>query len=139
MLFRRRQGDPDYPKEDRGRGSLDDYKFDLVPANSRVTIRLAGSDPHQDVLRDVAEAAEVETAIARRTDEEERTDAPMPVRLFADGRIVGPVGRVPRGLESVVSETLSRLDTAGKKPRIPVEVVRTRQGLRVDLLMGETR
>ena len=139
MLFRRRQGDPDYPKEDRGRGSLDDYKFDLVPANSRVTIRLAGSDPHQDVLRDVAEAAVVETAIARRTDDEERTDAPMPVRLFVDGRIVGPVGRVPRGLESVVSETLSRLDTAGKKPRIPVEVVRTRQGFRVDLLMGETR
>ncbi len=139
MLFRRRQGDPDYPKEDRGRGSLDDYKFDLVPANSRVTIRLAGSDPHQDVLRDVVEAAVVETAIARRTDDEERTDAPMPVRLFVDGRIVGPVGRVPRGLESVVSETLSRLDTAGKKPRIPVEVTRTRQGIRVDLLMGETR
>jgi len=139
MLFRRSQGDPDYPKEDRGRGSLDDYKFDLVPANSRVTIRLARSDPHQDVLRDVAEAAVVETAIARRTDDEERTDAPMPVRLFVDGRIVGPVGRVPRGLESVVSETLSRLDTAGKKPRIPVEVTRTRQGIRVDLLMGETR
>ena len=61
------------------------------------------------------------------------------ISIVVDGRIVGPVGRVPRGLESVVSETLSRLDTAGKKPRIPVEVVRTRQGLRVDLLMGETR
>jgi len=86
MLFRRRQGDPDYPKEDRGRGSLDDYKFDLVPSSSRVTIRLAGSDPHQDVLRDVADATVVETAIARRTDDEERTDAPMPVRLFAGTR-----------------------------------------------------
>lgn len=139
MLFRRRGGDPEFPKGDRGRGSLDDYKFDLLPANARVTIRLAGSDPHQDLLRDVAQAAVVETAIARRTDEEERTDAPLPVRLFADGRIVGPVGRVPRGLESVVSETLSRLDTAGKKPRIPVEVVKTREGIRVDLLMGETR
>jgi hypothetical protein len=139
MLFRRRGGDPEFPKEDRGRGSLDDYKFDLVPSNSRVTIRLAGSDPHQDLLRDVAQAGVVETAIARRTDEEERTDAPLEVRLFVDGRVVGPVGRVPRGLESAVSEALSRLDTAGKKPRIPVEVVQTRQGLRVDLLMGETR
>jgi hypothetical protein len=139
MLFRRRGGDPEFPKGDRGRGSLDDYKFDLLPANGRVTIRLAGSDPHQDLLRDVAQAAAVETAIARRTDEEERTDAPLPVRLFVDGRIVGPVGRVPRGLEGVVSEALSRLDTAGKKPRIPVDVVRTREGLRVDLLMGETR
>jgi hypothetical protein len=46
---------------------------------------------------------------------------------------------VPRGLEAVVNETLSRLETAGRKPRIPAEVVRTKQGLRVDLLMGETR
>jgi hypothetical protein len=139
MLFRRHGGDPEFPKADAGRGSLGDYKFDLVPANSRVTLRLAGSDPHQDLLRDVAQAASVETAIARRTDEEERVDAPVPVRLFVDGRIVGPVGRVPRGLESVVGEALSRLDMAGRKPRIPVEIVRTRQGLRVDLLMGETR
>jgi hypothetical protein len=139
VLFRRRGGDPDFPKDDRGRGSLDDYKFDLLPANRNTVIRLAGSAPHQDVLATLLEADVVETAIARRTDEEERTDAPMPVRLFADGRIHGPVGRVPRGLESVVSETLSRLDIAGKKPRIPVEIVRTRQGLRVDLRMGETR
>ncbi|MGN6446711.1 hypothetical protein [Amnibacterium sp.] len=139
MLFRRRGGDPGFPKGDRGRGSLDDYKFDLLPAGSGTTIRLAGSDPHQDLLRDIADAVVIETAIARRTADEERTDAPIPVRLFIDGRIVGPVGRVPRGLEGVVAEALSRLDQAGRKPRIPVEVVRTRQGLRVDLRMGETR
>jgi len=139
VLFRRRGGDPEFPKGDRGRGSLDDYKFDLLPANKDVTIRVAGSDPHQDLLRDVAQSAAVETAIPRRTDEEERTDAPIVVRLFADGRIVGPVGRVPRGLEGPVNEALSRLDLAGRKPRIPVEIVRTRQGWRVDLLLGETR
>jgi hypothetical protein len=139
VLFRRRGGDPDFPKGDRGAGSLDDYKFDLLPSSSRVTIRLAGSDPHQDLLADLAQAAAVETAIARRTLEEERVDAPLPVRLFADGRIVGPVGRVPRGLESVVNEALSRLDSAGRRPRIPVEVTSTKQGWRVDLLMGETR
>jgi hypothetical protein len=139
MLFRRRGGDPDFPKPDRGRGSLDDYKFDLLPSSSRVTIRLAGSDPHQDVLRDLVDVEGLETAVARRTDEEERTDAPLPIRLFAQGRIVGPVGRVPRGLEGAVNEALSRLDMAGRKTRIPVVVVRTRQGLRVDLQMGSTR
>ena len=139
MLFRRRGADPEFPNGDRGLGSLDDYKFDLLPANARVTIRLAGSDPHQDVIQQAAEVERLETAIARRTQDEERTDAPMPVRLFAGGRIVGPVGRVPRGLEGVVNEALSRLDMAGRKPRIPVEIVRTKQGLRVDLRMGETR
>jgi hypothetical protein len=139
VLFRRRGGDPSFPKDDRGKGSLDDYKFDLLPANRNVTIRLAGSDPHQDLLRDLADAEVIQTAITRRTDEEERTDAPIDVRLFAEGRIVGPVGRVPRGLEGAVYEAISRLDTAGKKPRIPVEVVRTKQGWRVDLQMGDTR
>lgn len=140
MLFRRRGGDPEFPKGDRGEGSLDDYKFDLLPANGRVVIRLAGSDPHQDVLATAAEGDRVETAIPRRTAEEERTDAPMPVRLFVDGRVLGPVGRVPRGLEGVVNEALSRLDITGKRPRIPVEITRTRQGaLRVDLRMGATR
>jgi hypothetical protein len=139
VLFRRGGGDPEFPKGDRGSGSLDDYKFDLLPANSRTTIRLAGSDPHQDVLRDLVDVEVIETAIARRTAEEERTDAPIEVRVFANGRIVGPVGRVPRGLESVVNETISRLDIAGKRPRIPVELVRTKQGVRVDLRMGETR
>ena len=139
MLFRRGGGDPDFPKGDQGRGSLNDYKFDLLPSSKSVTIRLAGSDAHQEVLSGIAQAAAVETAIARRTDEEERTDAPIVVRLFAEGRIVGPVGRVPRGLEGPVNEALSRLDLAGRKPRIPVEVVRTKEGWRVDLQMGETR
>jgi hypothetical protein len=139
MLFRRRGADPTFPKGDQGRGRLEDYKFDLIPANKNVVIRLAGSDPHQDVLAAIADAEQVETAIARRTAEEERVDAPIDVRLFADGRIVGPVGRVPRGLEAPVSEALSRLDIAGRKPRIPVEVTRTKQGWRVDLLMGEIR
>ncbi len=138
-LRRRRGGDPEFPKGDQGSGSLDDYKFDLLPANGRVTIRLAGSDPCQDEIAKADEAGLVETAIARRTQEEERTDAPMDVRVFADGRIVGPVGRVPRGLEAVVNEAISRLEMTGRKQRIPVDVVRTRQGLRVDLLMGETR
>lgn len=139
MLFRRRGGDTEFPKGDQGRGSLDDYKFDLLPSNGHVTIRLANSDPYQEAIERADEAELLETAIARRTEEEERTDAPMTVRLFADGRVVGPVGRVPRGLEAVVSEAISRLEMTGRKQRIPVEVVRTRQGLRVDLLMGRTR
>ena len=139
MLFRRSGGDPAFPKGDQGSGRLEDYKFDLLPANSRVTIRLAGSDPYQDLLRDLVGVEPIETAVTRRTEEEERTDAPIEVRLFANSRIIGPVGRVPRGLEAAVNEALSRLDIAGRRPRIPVEVVRTRRGLRVDLLMGETR
>jgi len=139
MLFRRQAVDPQFAAGDQGSGRLEDYKFDLLPAKKGVTIRLAGSDPHQDLLRDLADLEVVETAIARRTDEEERTDAPIVVRLFADARIVGPVGQVPRGLEAPVLEAISRLDLAGRKPRIPVEVVRTKQGFRVDLRMGETR
>lgn len=137
--FRRRPTDPDCPKHDAGSGSLDDYSFDLRPANSRVRIRLAGSDPHQETIAMVAEASSIETAIAPRTAEEERTDARMPIRVFADGRVVGPVGMVPRGLEAVVSEALSRLDRAGVKARIPVGVASTRHGLRVDLLIGRLR
>jgi len=139
VLFRRGRGDPGFPKGDQGRGSLNDYKFDLLPAGASTTIRLAGSDLHQDLLRDLVGRDTIETAISRRTAEEERTDAPLQVRLFVDGRIVGPVGRVPRGLEGPVNEAISRLDMRGRKPRIPVEVKATRQGVRVDLLMGETR
>lgn len=109
-----------------------------MPGGSSTTIRLAGSDAHQDLIAAI-ESAEIETAIAHRTGEEERTDAPIPVRLFADGRVIGPVGEVPRGLEGPVSEAISRLELAGRKPRIPVAVVSTRHGLRVDLLMGRTR
>lgn len=139
MIFGRGNRDTTFPKGDQGKGSLSDYKFDLRPANGKVTIRLAGSDPYQDAIATVEGAEHVETAVGRRTDEEERTDAPMPVRLFADGRIIGPVGQVPRGLEAVVHEAISRLELEGRKARIPVQVVRTRQGLRVDLLLGRTR
>ena len=63
----------------------------------------------------------------------------MPVRLFADGRLLGPVGQVPRGLEGVVNEAISRLEMSGRKPRIPADIARSRHGLRVDLLIGRTR
>lgn len=138
MRFRRRPVDPRWGPRDQGSGSLDDYKFDLKPGSGGTTIRLAGSDQYQDLIAGI-EAAEIETAIARRTMEEERTDAPIPVRLFADGRVIGPVGEVPRGLEGPVSEAITRLELAGRRPRIPVAVVSTRHGLRVDLLMGRTR
>jgi hypothetical protein len=49
------------------------------------------------------------------------------------------VGSVPRGLESVVDETLRRLDDKGEKPRIPVKIVGKPGALRVQLLMGELR
>ena len=139
MLFVKKGADPGFPRGDQGSGSLDDYRFDLLPAGKSTVIRLAGSDPHQDVIGDAAAAEKVETAIPRRTVEDERVDAEMPVRLFVDGRIVGPVGRIPRGLEAVVNEALSRLDIAGRKPRIPADVVETKQGLRVELRMWETR
>lgn len=130
--------DTSFPKGDQGKGSLNDYRFDLTPTSRHITIRLSGSDPHQDAIATAQAAEKVETAISRRTADEERTDAPMPVRLFADGRIVGPVGMVPRGLEGVVNEAISRLEMSGRKPRIPVEITKTRDGLRVDLLMGRT-
>jgi hypothetical protein len=139
VIFRRGIRDTSFPKGDQGRGSLDDYRFDLVPAKNDVIIRLAGSDPHQDVIASAEGAEKIETAIGRRTADEERTDAPMPVRLFVDGRIIGPVGMVPRGLEGVVNEAISRLEIAGRKPRIPVEISRTHGRLRVDLQMGRTR
>ncbi len=137
MIFGRKPPG-DFPKHDSGSGKLDDYRFDLTPKSKSTVIRLAGSDPHQDDIRAVDTAEQLEAVIARRTDEEERTDAPMPVRLFADGRVIGPVGQVPRGLEGVVSEAVARLELAGRKPRIPADVARTRHGLRIDLLMGRT-
>jgi hypothetical protein len=138
VIFHRRSRDTSFPKGDQGNGSLNDYKFDLTPSSRHTTIRLAGSDPHQDVIATAEAAEKIETAISRRTPEEERTDAPTAVRLFVDGRIIGPVGMVPRGLEGVVNEAISRLEMAGRKPRIPVEIVKTRNGLRVDLQMGKT-
>ena len=78
--------------------------------------------------------------ISRRTLEDERVDAPTPVRLFAGGRVSGIVGSVPRGLEAPVDDALGRLAERGKPPRIPASIVTTRGGaLRVDLQIGETR
>jgi hypothetical protein len=138
MLFGR--GKPgDFPKHDAGKGSLDDYRFDLTPKSDKTVIRLAGSDPCQEAIEAADTAQQLEAVISRRTPDEERTDAPMPVRLFADGRVLGPVGQVPRGLEGVVNDAISRLEMSGRKPRIPADIARSRHGLRVDLLIGRTR
>jgi hypothetical protein len=133
--------DAAFPKNDRGSGSLDDYKFDLIPRSAKLRIQLAGSDPYQDELRTVLEenGSKVNTAGGQRTIEEERTDAPMELRLFTGRRVSGVVGTVPRGLEPAVAEALVRLERANKPLRIPAEIVTTRRGLRVELLMGQTR
>lgn len=129
------------PKDDRGSGSFDEYKYNLLPNSVRTILRLANSTPCQDELQRIIDSGEgeLETAISRRSPEEERTDAPMDIRLFSGSRVTGVVGTIPRGLEPVVDEALSRLDGAGKKARIPASVQKTRSGWRVDLLIGQTR
>ena len=133
--------DRSLPSDDRGSGSFDDYKYNLLPNKTRTTLRLANSAPYQTELQRIIDSgeSELETAISRRSAEEERTDAPMDIRLFSGSRVTGIVGRIPRGLESVIDEALSRLDGAGKKARIPASVQKTRSGWRVDLLIGRTR
>ena len=133
--------DTSLPKDDRGSGSFDDYKYDLLPTKAGTTLRLANSAPHQNELQRIIDSgeSELETAISRRSAEEERTDAPMDIRLFSGSRVTGVVGRIPRGLEPVIDEALGRLDGAGKKARIPASVQKTRSGWRVDLLIGRTR
>ena len=133
--------DRSLPSDDRGSGSFDDYKYNLLPNKTRTTLRLANSAPHQNELQRIIDNGELEleTAISRRSAEEERTDAPMDIRLFSGSRVTGVVGRIPRGLESVIDEALGRLDGAGKKARIPASVQKTRSGWRVDLLIGRTR
>ncbi len=134
-------GDESLPKTDRGSGSFDDYVGVLVPKNKKVTIRLANSDPHQDELAALAgEDPEVlSTATPARTLDQERVDAPIEVRVFSGKRVSGVVGVVPRGLESLYDEAVRRLDGRGAKPRIPVAVVQTKHGYRLDLLMGQTK
>ncbi len=127
-----------YPKSDAGSGSYRQYSYDLIPTNKRVTMRLAGSDPCQDELKRTG-TGDVEAFISKRTVEEERTDAPVAVRLFSDSRMTGVVGYIPRGLEAVALEAVARLENAGRQSRIPCTVVETRQGYRVDLLIGLTR
>lgn len=140
-FWRSKLHDESLPKHDQGSGSLDDYGYDLSAKNDRVTLQLADSDPHQDELKAILELAPeaATTAVSARSMAEERVDAPIPVRLFLGTRVSSVVGQVPRGLESVVDETLRRLEDRGEKPRIPVALVQTRHGIRVDLLMGRVR
>jgi hypothetical protein len=134
-------GFPDggFPKTDAGSGKLTDYRYNLMPNNKRVTLRLAGSDAYQDELIAMVEEPNIEGFAAPRTIEEERTDAPMPLRFFTGRRMSGIVGWVPRGLEPAVIEAVARLEAAGKSTRLPVEIVKAKGKLRVDILMGETR
>jgi len=125
--------------DDEGRGNFNNYRYDLAPKNKRVTITLAGSDPFQDEIARVAASGRdrIDTFIAKRTIEEERTDAPLVVRFFVDSRMSQPVGFAPRGLEAIVLETLSRLE-GSRNPRIPARIVKQGALWRVDLMMGET-
>lgn len=140
-FWKSRDVDESLPKNDRGSGSLDDYGWDLRAKNQRITLRLADSDPHQEELRGILELADVElaTAVSPRTLDEERVDAPVPVRLFLGTRVSGVVGTIPRGMESIFDETVRRLEDRGDKPRVPVEIVTTRHGARVELQMGRVR
>lgn len=133
--------DESLPKTDRGSGSFDDYIGVLVPKNAKVTMRLANSDPFQDELAALAgeDPELLTTATPARTLDQERVDAPIEVRIFSGRRVSGPVGFVPRGLESLYDEAVRRLDGRGAKPRIPVAVVQTKHGYRLDLLMGQTK
>lgn len=139
-LFRSSRGvDTSLPRDDRGFGSFDDYLYNLAPRSKRTKLVLANSNPYQDELREIAETAgeeTIETAISARTLQAEGQDAPIEVRLFTGRRVSGPVGMVPRGLESVVDETLRRLDDKGLKARIPARIEKRREGYRVVLLMG---
>ena len=124
---------------DDGRGTYNNYRYDLLPKNKRVTITLAGSDAFQDEIARIAEAGHdrVETFISKRTIEEERTDAPLAVRFFVDSRMSQLVGYAPRGLEPIVLETLSRLE-GGRITRIPARITQSGGRWRVELMMGET-
>ncbi|MBG6053929.1 hypothetical protein IWX81_000319 [Salinibacterium sp. CAN_S4] len=130
-----------FDRNDLGKGSLNQFRGVLVPINSRVRIRLAGSNQFQQELTDISESGETKltTATARRTQQQEGADTEIEVRLFTGSRVTGPVGFVPRGLESVMDEALSRLDISGQHQRIPVEIMRKRGLFRVELLIGQTR
>ena len=132
---------PAFDRNDLGKGSLSQYKWGLAPNNGRVRIRLAGSNPHQEELASLRDSTGgmLETAITRRNQQQDAEDAPIEVRLFTGSRVSGPVGWVPRGLEAVIDETLSRLDIEGRPTRIPAEIVRKGTVLRVELRMGETK
>jgi hypothetical protein len=122
---------------DSGSGKLGDYKYDLRPANKRVTITLADSDQFQEELASLIDEEGLVTFINSRTPEEERVDAPLPVRFFTGRRMTGPVGFVPRGLESAVIEALSRIEGRASN-RIPATIIKKGGKIRVVLLMGQT-
>jgi len=130
---------PSFERGDTGKGSFNDYRYALVPNNARVRLRLAGSNAAQETLAALHGEKNLETATPKRTLAQDAADEPIEVRLFTGARVSAPVGFVPRGLESVVDEALSRLDIAGRKQRIPVEIVFKRGVYRVELLMGQTR
>jgi hypothetical protein len=102
-----------------------------------VVIRLAGSDQYQEELAALAGEENLVTFINARTVEEERVDAPMPVRFFTGRRMSGIVGYVPRGLESAVIEALTRLEGRANN-RIPASIIKKGGKFRVVLLMGQT-
>jgi len=128
----------EFPKSDAGKGKLGDYRYNLVPNNKRVIITLAGSDAYQSELQELLGEDSLQSFIASRTIEEERVDAPMPVRFFTGRRMTGIVGWVPRGLEPAVIEALTRIENSANN-RIPIEIVKAKGKLRVNLLMGATR
>lgn len=132
---------PTHDRNDLGKGKLSQYRGVLVPNNARVRITLAGSNPFQHELREIVEsgASPLETAISKRSQQQEGQDAEIEVRLFTGSRVSPAVGWVPRGLESVVDEALGRLDMQGRKQRIPVQIVRKGGLYRVELLIGATR
>ena len=132
---------PTHDSNDLGKGKLSQYRGVLVPNNARVRITLAGSNPFQHELREIVEsgASPLETAISKRSQQQEGQDAEIEVRLFTGSRVSPAVGWVPRGLESVVDEALGRLDMQGRKQRIPVQIVRKGGLYRVELLIGATR
>jgi hypothetical protein len=122
---------------DSGSGKLSEYNYGLAPRNKRVTMTLAGSDPFQQELADLLAEESLQTFINSRTADEERTDAPMPVRFFTGRRMSGIIGYVPRGLEPVVTQALTRLEGRSNN-RIPASITKKGGKLRVVLLMGQT-
>ena len=108
-FFQKRGTDESLPRNDRGRGSFDDYSYGLSAKNAKVTMTLANSDPFQDELRTILESGETnaETAISPRSMEQERVDAPIEVRLFTGRRVSGVVGSTPEALVRVGSELVA--------------------------------
>jgi hypothetical protein len=125
-------------KHDLGAGSLADFSYTLYPRFRSVFIRLADSSPYGEEIAKVrALGAEfVDAFVERRRQEEERIDAPMPVRFWIGDELTGIVGYVPRGLEAPVDMCLGRLSDRGAGARIPAFIASTRYGLRVNLLIG---